>query len=165
MVNSIREKKAFPIANIAILTMYNCQKIVTTSMFIQLAKKLGLPRSAFPVVETVDSFQSRENTMVIVDTTVTDQLGFFDHENRLTMACTRAKDVFMLVGSVVTMAKSLSGGDETGKRTLKQDRYTKRNRKVNDKKGIRRVPLCISTRKMNVEVDSPRYLLTESVKS
>ena len=117
--------------------MYNCQKIVTSSMFIQLAKKLGLPRSAFPSVETVDSFQSRENSMVIVDTTVTDTLGFVNDENRLDMACTSAKDVFMLVESAVTMAKSLSGGDEAGKRTLKVDRYTKRNRKVPDKKGLR----------------------------
>ena len=135
MVNSIRESKAFPMKEITILTMYGRERVIVSSMLTQVAKQLGLRRDAFPAVLTVDSFQARESTMVILDTTVTDDLGFVDDENRMNMACTRARDVFILVGSPSTMAKSVTGSDDKGKSTSTHDKYTSGRRRVTDANG------------------------------
>ena len=59
-------------------------------MFTKLAIKYKLPRKAFPIADTVDSAQSREVTIVLLDITVTDQLGFLDYEK---MACIRAEHI------------------------------------------------------------------------
>ena len=66
MVNSIREAEAFPMNDTVISTMYKHQKVVVSAMFTQVAKKLGLRRSAFPEVATVDGFQSCESRMVSI---------------------------------------------------------------------------------------------------
>ena len=93
MINSMREADAFRMTDIKILAMYGRQKVLISTMFFrELASKLGLRYDAFPSVYTADSFQSKEATMIVLDSTVTDDLGFVDHENRLTMACIRAKD-------------------------------------------------------------------------
>ena len=96
--------------DIMILAMYSRQKTIISAMFAQMAQKLRLRRSDFPDVDTADNFQANERTMVILDTVVTDKLGFVDDEKRMNMACTRARDVFYLVGSRMTMALS-KGGD------------------------------------------------------
>ncbi|KAL8797045.1 MAG: hypothetical protein Q9195_000816 [Heterodermia aff. obscurata] len=150
MVNSMREADAFPEANIVILSMYGRQKIVISAMFKALSAKLNLPHTAFsrshnvdvkqdqPATGTgsknddsmaMDSFQSKERTMVILDSTVTGELGFVDNEDRMTMACTRAKE---LVGSKATMVKSLGNENKEGKQ-ISADDYTIQHRRVNDK--------------------------------
>ena len=121
---------------IAVLAMYKRQKIIISQMFTQMAKHYGLQRNDFPKVETVDGFQSRESTMVILDTTVTNDLGFVDSENRMNMASTRAKDFLYLVGSRLTMAKSVEQDDEEAK-TAPGDRFTSRYRKTVDIGGVR----------------------------
>ena len=63
----------------------------------------------------MDGFQAREATMIILDTTVTDRLGFVDSENRCNMACTRVKDALAIVGSRSTMTKSQGTANEEGK--------------------------------------------------
>ena len=68
--------------------MHARQKIVTSGMFTQVAKKLGLRPSTLSIVETIDSL---EHPMVIINSEVTEKLGFIDNENRLNMACTVEK--------------------------------------------------------------------------
>ena len=134
MLNSIREAEAFPVNEMVVLTMYNRQKVIISALLKVLSAKLNIRRTAFPEVFTADSFHSRERTMVILDSTVTDELGFVDNENRMTMACTRAKDVFVLVGSRMTMAKSR--GNEKGKQVTLED-HTAQQRRFSDVDGVR----------------------------
>lgn len=132
----MREAEAFPMTDIVVLTMYNHQRVIISALFKALSAKLNIRRTAFPEVFTADSFQSRERTMVILDSTVTDELGFVDNENRMTMACTRAKDVFVLVGSRITVAKSPGIENEAGKQVSIDD-YTIQHRRVNEVGGVR----------------------------
>ena len=131
MVNSMRVAKAFPMNELVILSMYGRRVALLISMFRQLAARLGLRHDPFPSVRTVDSFQSQEATMVIMDTTVTDRLGFVDNEGRSNMACTRGKDVLIIVGSKETRAMSHGNDKEEGKK-VSPDQYTIQHRRVND---------------------------------
>ena len=95
-------------------------------MFAQMTRKLRLRRSDFPDVDTADSFQASERTMVIRDTVDTDELGFVDDEARMNMACTRARDAFYLVRSRITMALSKGDDDEAG--MLAADKFAVQHR-------------------------------------
>lgn len=136
MVNSMREANAFPMSEIVIIALYSRQKVLIASLFRELAMKLGVRYSSFPSVHTADGYQSREATMIIMDTTVTDDLGFVDDEGRLTMACTRAMDVLIIVGSKQTMEKSQGNDKAEGNQVAAHD-YTVRHRRVNDVNGVR----------------------------
>ena len=132
----MRRANALDMANIAVLAMYSRQKVIISTLFTQLAKRLGLPRSAFPIVSTADSFQSHERQMIILDPVVTDDLGFVEDEYRMNMACTRARDIFVLVGSKSTMLKGLENQDADGK-DIPADRFISGQRKVVEIGGVR----------------------------
>ena len=104
-------------------------------MFTQIAKHKDLSRDAYPAVLTVDSFQSRESSIVIVDSTVTDNLGFVDSENKMNVACTRPKDALVLVGSPKTMARSLTGNENQPKTKRTADKFTRGRRRITDATG------------------------------
>ena len=131
MVNSMRVAEAFPMNEIVILSMYGRQVALLISMFRQLAAQLGLRHDTLPSIRTVDSFQSQEAIMVILDTTVTDRLGFVDNEGPSNMACTRGKDVSIIVGSKETSANSHGNDKEEGKK-VSPDQYIIQHRRVTD---------------------------------
>ena len=112
MVNSMREKNAFIVDDIVILTPFGQQKALINTILSNMAEKLNLSRDAFPKVETVDNFQSKEAKMVIFDTVVTSTLGRVDDERFMNTACTRAMMVFIIIGSEQTRA--LSKDSKTG---------------------------------------------------
>lgn len=112
MVNHMRDKGAFPVNDIVILTSYGHQKALLNKILKHMAIQLGLSRDAFPKVKTVDSFQSKQARMVIFDSVVTNKLGFLDNENRMNMCCTRAMSVFIIIGSRKTREVSRNSAPE-----------------------------------------------------
>lgn len=50
-------------------------------------------------VESIDNVQGTESSVVILDTTVSDRLGFMAVRNRIVVALSRAKDGVLLIGS------------------------------------------------------------------
>ena len=55
----------------------------------------------------------------------------------MNMACTRARDVLYIIGSKLTMAKSVEGEDDEEAKKMTADSFTSIHRKTTDVGGIR----------------------------
>ena len=97
---------------IAILTLYKGQVLKLREQFINLLKdiqnlyplaEIDIP-SSLPEINSVDSYQGRENEVVLVTTVRSDNiLGFSGDKNRINVLLTRAKRALCVVGSKKTL--------------------------------------------------------------
>ena len=131
MVNDMRINGASPMGeeDLVILTSYVQQRGLINSIFVHMAKKLGLRRNAFPSVYTIDGFQSRQSKIIIFDTVVTAELGFLDNEKRMNVACTRAMSVFIMIASMITRDLAKDIPDSMGGKKIDVDEFTKVSRR------------------------------------
>ena len=106
LVAYLVKKQVIQPQEIVILTLYNAQKKQYLHRLGELEHRLGLARGTFDdTVETSDSFQGRERKCVILDLVVTSytgatSLGNVGDERRMNVACTRARDLFFVVGTM-----------------------------------------------------------------
>jgi len=84
-----------------VLAPYVSQRQLYSTLMVQAAKTGGFDVNEFPRIEIVDSFQGKDSRMVILDLVVTsgDALGFMIDEKRMNVSCTRAMEVFWMVGN------------------------------------------------------------------
>ena len=120
MVNDMRKNAGFPMEDVVILTTYGQQRGLINSILMCMAIKLGISHNALPKVFIVDSFQSMEAKMEILDMVVTNELGFVDNENRTNVACTRAMLVLIIITSKLTKPLS-TDVDFGGKKKATRD--------------------------------------------
>ena len=86
-----------------IMTSYWAQYTLYRSAVRTLA--LNKPRMADIQVSTVDSMQGREAEFIIFDFVATEKIGFLRLRNRINVACSRAMDGMVILGSVNKILK------------------------------------------------------------
>ena len=72
---------------------------------LQLAQTLGCSAEHLADILTIEGFQGRESSVVILDLVRTKNLGFLEQEPRATVAFSRCCDSFIIVGNITITEK------------------------------------------------------------
>ena len=94
-----------PKLKVVILVPYKDQKILYQERMLRLAQTLGCPAEHLADISTIDGFQGRESSVVILDLVRTKNLGFLEQEPRATVAFSRCRDSFIIVGNTTITEK------------------------------------------------------------
>ena len=87
-----------PEFQVVILVLYKDQKIFYQKRILRPAQSLGWRTDEPAEVSTIDGFQDWEGSMVILDMLRTRGLGFLEDEAYITVAFSRSRDSFLIVG-------------------------------------------------------------------
>ena len=93
-----KTSSGIPELQVVILVPYKDQKILYQERMLRLAQSLGCRTDELAEVSTIDGFQGREGSVVILDLVRTRGLGFLEDEARITVAFSRSRDSFLIVG-------------------------------------------------------------------
>ena len=92
LLNEIKKDSRIDIEkDVSIITFYNAQKYILQKAFEKEFKNKKK-------VETVDSFQGKENEIIIINMVRTKKTGFVNDAQRLNVALTRAKSYLFIIG-------------------------------------------------------------------
>ena len=108
-------------SDIAVITPYKDQVRLYEQTIQHVAEREGLEVSDFPQAYTIDSLRGKEKRIVIFDVVVTDEarsrgvpnLGIVADEFKVNVACTRACDMFIMVGHPSMMSTRFSQDQKT----------------------------------------------------
>ncbi|KAI9675804.1 MAG: hypothetical protein M1829_003229 [Trizodia sp. TS-e1964] len=136
MVKYLMEQNVYDLGDIAVLTPYNCQlalltkclrsfftifltdkdreALIDSGLLSQEELSMSGQRSKINLcdmlkVATIDNFQGEEAKVVIISTVRSNQrgsVGFLKTQNRINVACSRARDGFYIIGNAALMAKT-----------------------------------------------------------
>lgn len=106
------EHKIIPRLTARLITPYHDQLRLYNSEYEDLERNGIIPSAELPVLSTIDGVQGREAQIVIFDSIVTaaecgQDLGLLMDDRRLNMVCSRAQEVFLLVGNVDVLSGDL----------------------------------------------------------
>jgi hypothetical protein len=93
----------FPPSIFGIVTTYQAQAMVLRQAIRGLHNKYPSIQFDSAVIDTADSFQGGQNRCVFFCPVVTDRLGFVNDDSRMTVALSRHKDFFCVVGTSLTL--------------------------------------------------------------
>lgn len=88
-----------PKRRVLVLVLYKDQKILYQERLLRLTQKLGCHAEDLADTSTIDGFQGRESSVVILDLVRTEGFGFLEQEPHATVAVSRCRDSFIIVGN------------------------------------------------------------------
>ena len=100
--------KDIPPEEIGVISFYRAQTEYIQKL---LREFLGIKLSEKIQVDTVDAFQGREKTAIILSVTRSNpqaDVGFLNDQRRLNVALSRAKDKLIIIGDFFTLCRSSS---------------------------------------------------------
>ena len=128
--------------NIAILTLYKGQveklKEQFTNLIKDLKNRFPLAESKLPThlpeINSVDSYQGRENDIILVSTVRTkDKLGFSGDPNRINVLLTRGKKILCVIGNQNTLKNSPEDSEKYWQRWFEQVDVVKASKVLDEK--------------------------------
>jgi len=126
LLETVLKASAIPSSDIVVITPYRDQVKYYQQCFTARASEVGLKIEDFPKVTTFDNFRGKEARVVILDLVVTcadnkHGMGIVGDECRSNLACTRARDTLIMVGSMRMTGDFARKWEETQRSEARQN--------------------------------------------